>query len=455
MRPSRFQRLLAIGIGVLLTLAWFGGGATVDVTPTDEWLMLLALPVICGALVSLLRRAPDGDMVRPGLLLAGLVAAIPLLQLVDLPGAAWGWPANRDLIARDLAMAGVSVSHRWSLWPEATERSLFALLPALACFLGALAVGERGRRTLLPLALALVAANLAFGIFQVGLPPGSSMRLHENSGTGFGGVLVNGNHQGTALIVGMLLALGLWARESRRHRDAEASSPLRTLAYAVLAVICLAAVPLTSSSGAMVIATLAFAAGLMATGVVSVRRMRRSRRALAVGIGALGLLLVGLVAAWGWMNVAETDADRFALARDVLVLGSAHAPLGSGAGTFVDSFAQGGMPSALRSEYINHAHNEYAQWWFEAGWLGLLAVLAALALYLAAGWRLLRAPRRDALAIACWLAVGAVLAHSWVDFPLRTLSLMSMVALLAGFVLAAAGRTHEPAGVPDAVPQPA
>lgn len=241
LQSSGLQRLLAIGLGAFLALAWFGGGATVDVTATDEWLQLLALPVLCAAAYSLLRDPPTGTLARLGLLLCGVLA----------------------------------------------------------------------------------------------------------------------------------------------------------------------------------------------------------------------VLLFGLAAAGAWVNLAQIDADRYALVRDVATLGAAHAPLGSGVGTFVDSFAQGGASSALRSEYVNHAHNEYAQWWFEAGWPGLLAVLAGLALYAAAGWRLLRAPRRDPLAIACWLAVGAVLAHAWVDFPLRTLSLMAMSALLWGFALAAASAVAAPGTVPDAAPQPA
>lgn len=451
----RLQRWLTVGLGIYLALAWFGGGATVDVTATDEWLMLLALPVICVSVLSLLRGVPESSLVRWGMLLAGLIVIIPLLQLTVLPSAPWNWPSSRAVILVDLGLVGVSPAHHWSLWPESTERSFLVLLPALACFLGVLAVGEGGRRYLLPLAVGLVIANLAFGFFQVGLPPGSGMRLHHNGGTGFGGVLVNGNHQGTALIVGMLLALGLWVRERRRHHPVGVAQPLKPLAYAVTAVVCLAGVPLAGSSGAMVIAVLAFAAGLMATDLVSIRRMRRSRRALVVGVGALLLLLVGLLAAWSWMNVAQTDAERFGLARDAIRLAVTHAPLGSGAGTFVDAFAQGGMPSALRSNYVNHAHNEYAQWWFEAGWLGLVAMLAGLALYAASGWRLLRMRHRDPLAVACWLAVGAVLAHSWVDFPLRTVSLMCMTALLWAFVLLAAGRAPQAHDVPGTAPQPA
>jgi hypothetical protein len=40
------------------------------------------------------------------------------------------------------------------------------------------------------------------------------------------------------------------------------------------------------------------------------------------------------------------------------------------------------------------------------------------------------------LAAGCLAAVLAVLAHSWADYPLRTLALMSTTGALAGLMLA-------------------
>ena len=60
-----------------------------------------------------------------------------------------------------------------------------------------------------------------------------------------------------------------------------------------------------------------------------------------------------------------------------------------------------------------------------------MAVLALCA------WRLVRSEgRRAALAAGCFAAICAVLAHSWADYPLRTLALMSTTGALAGLMLA-------------------
>ena len=437
--PVNLQRALQLVLAVYLVLIWFGGGPTVDVTAADEWLMLLALaPLTLGA-AALLTGAAMPRLTRAALLLALLLPLIPLLQLVTVADGVWHWSDARRGVSADLLAAGLSTTpHTWSLWPEATTRALYALLPALACFLGALGLGDTWARRLVPLALGLVLANLAFGFFQVGLPPNSGMRLYTANGTGIGGVLVNGNHQGTALVVGMLLSLGLWARERHRQRDSGQPMGVKAAAYATASLVCLTAVALAGSSAAMIIALVAFAAGVIATGLLSVRRIQSSRGGMAAGIAVLAVLAIGLLSAQGWMNLEQTDAMRYQLARETAALGVRHAPLGSGAGTFMDSYAQSASALFQRGEYINHAHNEFAQWWFEGGWPALALLIASLGVLVVSGWRLLRSRRRDPVAIACWLAIVAVLAHSWVDFPLRTLSLMSLTALLAGIVVGAA-----------------
>ena len=429
---SFLKRLLLVALSVFMAVAWFGGGPTVDVGSTDEWLMLLALPLVALAGALLLFQLPASRFVRSALLLALLVPVIPMLQLLPLPESMWEWSSVHRLVAADLRIAGIEpISYPWTMWPESTIRALLALLPALACFVGALALGDAPNRRLVPLLLGLILANLAFGLFQVGLPPNSAMRLYTDNGSGIGGVLVNGNHQGTALIVGMLLALGMWARERVRRRDDGQRQGLVAIGYAAVSLVCLVAVALTGSSAAMLIAIMAYA------------------------IAVAALLVLGLLSAQGWLNLEQTDAVRYELAREATALGLGHAPFGSGAGTFVDSFAQSASPLFQRGEYVNHAHNEFAQWWFEAGWLGLLLMGLVLGLVAASGWRLMRGRRRDPVAIACWLAVVTMLAHSWVDFPLRTISLMSLAAFMCGFVVTAAdGRAtsveHAPAVVPQA-----
>ena len=426
------DRALPWVVPAYASVAWIGGGPTVDATAMDEVLQLLALPVLLLACTALLLDPPRARLTRAAVVVAALVACVPLLQLLPLPAASWGWGDFRPALALDLQAAGVARPRAWTLVPDATERSLYALLPALACMFGALALGPARVRRLPILVLVLVLANLAFGVFQGGLPDDSPLRLYRGNGSGIGGVLVNGNHQGTALAIGMVLGIGLWARERLRGGGSRLSP--KGILYAGAAGVCLVAVPLTGSSGAMVIAATACAVALVATGII--HPFGGGLRRGAVAAGMLVALAIGLLLALQWMRLAQADLLRRDMALATLEMGGSLAPLGSGAGTFVEIFAQSGAPVLQRAEYINHAHNEFVQWWMEGGVPAMLVLVLGLGVVAWLGWRALRSGRHHPVAATCWLAVIVALAHSWVDFPLRTLSLMSICALLCGVALA-------------------
>src|SRR5690606_18299394 len=89
--------------------------------------------------------------------------------------------------------------------------------------------------------------------------------------------------------------------------------------------------------------------------------------------------------------------------------------------------------------YVNHVHNEYLQWWMEAGWLGALVAVFAMAILALASVRALRrgAPDRVA-AVAAVFGITAMLLHSWADYPLRTGSLAAVAGVLGGIIVALA-----------------
>ncbi|QIL20504.1 hypothetical protein [Thermomonas sp. HDW16] len=139
---SLLQRTLLIVLAIYLSLAWFGGGPTVDVGSTDEWLMLLAVPVIVMSASSILFAPAPPRLTCVASLAALAVLAVPLLQLLPLPESVWEWSSAREGVAKDLLIAGVgagrapgrygqnrrSVPH-WHCcrpWPAFGVRSLWA-----------------------------------------------------------------------------------------------------------------------------------------------------------------------------------------------------------------------------------------------------------------------------------------------------------------------------------------
>jgi len=432
-RASR-SPLLAAAAALLLVLCWALGGVTVDGTGADETLQLLALPVI-GWAGWRLAQAPMTRTLALSLACAAAILLVPLWQLLPLPQALGMGGEARTLIAADLGQAGVAAPGvQASLWPRVTEHALWSLLPALALFLAALTVGAPWRRRLLQLVLGLALASAAFAFFQLSLPDGSPLLLYTSWGRNFGGLFVNANHQGTALILGAVIALALFIEARRNARDDERGH--RHWLYAFLAAACVAMVPLANGSAAALLVLVGLVAVALMMGALR-RRNTEGSPVLLLRLVAIGLAAAVVVAsALAWQ---QADVERQQIAKATVEIGSRYAPLGTGVGSFVPVFAQSQDPRQARSEVINHAHNEYAQWWLEGGVPALLVLAFALGLFAWTGWRLLTGDhRRRMLAVAApaWAGLLVLLLHSLVDFPLRTTALMATAGLLGGLLLA-------------------
>ena len=87
------------------------------------------------------------------------------------------------------------------------------------------------------------------------------------------------------------------------------------------------------------------------------------------------------------------------------------------------------MPPEVTVAWVNHAHNDYLELLLETGLPGLLLMLAFLGWFVLQTARVWRSPFASLFAKAATIAAAAILVHSIVDYPLRT---ASIVAILAG-----------------------
>jgi len=146
------------------------------------------------------------------------------------------------------------------------------------------------------------------------------------------------------------------------------------------------------------------------------------------------------------MKVDEIEGLRWIMRRATLALGLAHLPWGTGIGSFVPAFQESLPEALLIPQYINAAHNDYAQVWMEGGFAGLAvaATCAAAMAYAIAGY--LRSGAGDRrLLWAAVLGIFALLVHAGADYALRTPALMSVAAMLAA-ILIAQGATRRGSG---------
>lgn len=419
-------------VGVLLALCVMTGGSSQQSGTGDFAAQLLSLPLLAWAGWRLMQH-PVHHSWRPWLAFAALLLAIPLLQSL-LPASLAGGE-GRVALAGDLAQFGTSAPQHWSLAPIASRGAAFTLLPALAIFAMVLSLPRAAHRRLAQLLVLLAMASLVLGVMQLGAPQESPLNPYPQWAPAMNGFFANQNHQATLLVVAATLACarlvmvaGAWP-PGRPHRV------VHGMGAALVMLLAAVALPLTGSRAGVVLIILACAL-VVAAHWPAWRGGTRSRIALAASLAVAAL---ALFLALRWMQVEAIDQLRGPLRALTGEIAARFAPMGAGVGSYVPVFEQEAPRDLLMANYVNHAHNEYAQWWLEAGVPALIAMLlgaAALALTLLG---LLRQPAQmRGLGITALVALAAILAHSLVDYPLRTPAMLAVAAALAGIAAAQA-----------------
>ena len=145
-----------------------------------------------------------------------------------------------------------------------------------------------------------------------------------------------------------------------------------------------------------------------------------------------------------WADWAD---ERKAFSRDALHMWLEHPWLGVGIGDFETAYPR--YQSFPTDQWIDHAHNDYAEAAAETGLVGALLILATMALFLYLAFR-------NAAHLfgsnAGWVRLGAalgccgLLVHSLADFNLHIPANAAWFAVLAGI----ATSERSGAGVPPA-----
>lgn len=94
---------------------------------------------------------------------------------------------------------------------------------------------------------------------------------------------------------------------------------------------------------------------------------------------------------------------------------------GTGLGSFVEIYPSYEPLSETRYLYVNHAHNEYVELLLETGLIGAI-LFSGFALLITLGFG------RSKLSQASGLGIFAIAAHSFIDYPLRTMAIAILFA---------------------------
>ena len=133
---------------------------------------------------------------------------------------------------------------------------------------------------------------------------------------------------------------------------------------------------------------------------------------------------------------------RTVFAHNTITAAKTFMPFGSGSGTFVPVYQLFEQPSdTIANTYANHAHNDILELWLETGVLGPILLCLFVIWFGVTTVKLWRRPAAEVSAFDCTLAraatvvIALLLAHSFVDYPMRTEAIMAVFAVCCALMI--------------------
>ena len=434
---------LLAAIFLALALAFGGGGSP---APLPEIILeclaaLFAVLWMLGALgAPHCRQVPSSAWI-----IASIIAAVPVVQLIPLPPLIWQALPGRSVELEALTLIGEQSSWRsLALAPARTLSSFLSLGPPLLLLTMTSALNKGGRFTLIGTMAVMAVITIILGGLQHAPGEDSLLQLYGDMSQALQGFQANKN--GTADLLLVALMTGPLLVRASAERRLIANRPSIVLAISgVSMAICAIAVVLTSSRMGIALLPIPIIASLW----ILRPWLRFKRRAvLATLVAALITLPLGFALAQTNPVLAKVlarfDSENLAtegrpqLWRDSLFTAQKYFPLGVGMGDFVPAYTADERLEVIDQTITNRAHNDFIELTIESGLLGLGALSAVSFLLFREARRTRAGTKKQSSDFVCFAstALGIFALHSMVDYPFRSLSLASLGAVCAGLLLA-------------------
>jgi O-antigen ligase len=418
-------------IPVYLLLCLLIGGASAAGFWNNLALQLIGLAIIFWSLAAE-RSTPMSTASRQATAILLLAILLVLVQIVPLPPSVWTHLPGREPVAAGFALLGRPLP--WlplSLEPYATIDSALWLIPAVAVFLGIARLGAFRAPSMAWVLAGTTIASVAIGALQVAAGEGSPWYFYRITNYGaMTGFFANANHLATLLVATIPFLTALYLNAVGKGRSVQKSSALFVVLAGTLTVVFVGIIVNRSIAGVGLSVPVLAASGLLL--------LSRKRRLPVWAVPLVALLLVGSVAAAFSApfnnnltgEQAKTAEDsRFHSFSRTAAAAADFMPVGSGIGTFQQVYREREDRDAVGRYFMNHAHGDYLELALETGVPGLALLLLFLLWWARQTLALWRAEEPDYFGRAATIASAAILAHSAVDYPLRTAAIGAVFAM--------------------------
>lgn len=433
----------------LLLLALTGGGARSDIQS------LVILRPVSAVVLGYALWGITWDRVKPFRFLvffAIAVVVLVVLHLIPLPPAMWMSLPGRELVVEIDRAAGLGMVWRpISMVPSQTWNALYSLVVPFAVLALMLRLTREQRFALIPVIILIGFFSGFMGLLQVVSTRNGPLYLY--SITNFGaavGLFANRNHQAVMLaclfpMLAVYASTGLQTVEQFRLRVALGGGAALFL------------VPLILVTGSR-IGLIVGLAGLLASALLyrhpqfsraPKRKLRRFNpgylvaSALVFGITALSLLMSRAEAFDRLFAGDGTEELRFAVWPMILEMAGKYFPIGSGIGTFAETYQIDEPLGLLDQSYLNHAHNDWLEIFMIGGVPAVFLSTLVVVVWLRSTYFLMvsrDAARRDVVLAKLGASIIFMLAvASLGDYPLRVPSLSAFFVIAT--VWMASGRS--------------
>ncbi len=433
------------------------GGGTRGGFLSDAILELISIPALLLALSSLVDLPVWWTKTRADvhwvLALCCAIALLPLIQLVPLPPWIWTRLPGRQEIENIFELTGERLP--WmpiSVSPYSTWLSFLALLPPMTIFLAAIQLGYRERRGLSLIIIAVGAISVFVGLTQVAEGPGSALRFYAiTNDTEAVGFFANRNHF-AALLYAVLLFTAVWAIDIgfktgswRDVRSFEAATIGARTGMLLIFVALIAGEAMARSRAGLALTMVAVLA-VFALALMDRRNKSGSMPSkLLVAATILAIILSVQFALYRILDRFATDPledARIVFAHNTIEAAKAFMPFGSGLGTFVPVYGLFERPiDTIANRYVNHAHDDILELWLETGIMGVIFICLFVTWLGFMSVKLWWRPPASLSEFDCTLSraatviIGLLIAHSFVDYPMRTEAIMAIFAVCCALVI--------------------